>query len=702
MLFSAIACSAGQHYQTSYLCVHGHKTIFVCMYFHYPGVLWALGALSLPILIHLLHLRPVKHVYFSNLPMLQDIVHQVQARRRVAHWFVLLCRLLAGACVIFAFAGPYLPTRHVAPRSHYVLLYVDNSYSMSNLTAADEAALHTAVYVAQQIVHNYDKKTRFFLLTNDLSPLRPLLQREILAQLAKITYSSRRRTASACQERIQRLQQHYRVPLDAYWISDFQANLFDTKLHIDTVNRWHILPIFPLSTHNIFIDTAYSAVPTWRLHHPNRICVRVQNMRNTPCDPCTVKLFVEGTQQALQTVSLGAGHASAVCFDYTPDTLVDQRMYVQVDDPVVLFDNRFYLSPTAAAPVSILEVADLSAPTYVEQAYAENERFIYQRYTLDELPYAQLYAQDLVILQGLSTLPRLLQRALSTFLSAGKSLLVIPPVQASSEGYVGLFPGFTFDSTAQRLQPLTTPRHDAPFYAQVFTRSKGTGQISMPQATASYQWRPLDLEPLLRFVAGKSFLSTSRYLSGRRYLLSAPLSAEYTNFMQHALFVPTLYKVATQSQQQHEQLYTRLDMQALFTAMVHADKRELFYLRGESGKLHALSTSRHGEQHRFFVEKAVQQPGFYALLQDSTQLRWMACNLPAAESILRCLNTQALAKKLAPLQHLVITQPEIAKNPRATGEFTHLPILLWQYFVAAALFFFILEAVYLRYGRVGH
>ena len=671
------------------------------MYFHYPGALWALGALSLPILIHLLHLRPVKHVYFSHLPMLQEVVHQVQARGRLMHWVVLFFRLLALTCVVFAFARPYLPTRHVAPRSHYVLLYVDNSYSMSNLTAGDEAALHAAVYIAQQIVHNYDEKTQFFLLTNDVSPLRPLLQREILDQLATITYSSRRRTASACQERSQRLQQRYRVPMDVYWISDFQANLFDTKLQIDTVNRWHILPIFPLSTHNIFIDTAYSVMPTWTTHHPNRICVRVQNMRKTPCDPCTVKLFVEGTQQALQTVSFGAGHSSEICFDYTPDTLVEQRIYVQVDDPVVLFDNRFYLSPTEAPAVSILEVADPAAPTYVERAYAENERFIYQRYTLNELPYAQLYAQDLVILQGLSQLPRLLLRALSTFLSEGKSLLVIPPVQATLEGYAALFPGFTFDSTAQRLQPLTTPRYDAPFYAQVFARSKGTGQISMPQATASYQWSPLDLQPLLHFVAGKAFLSTSSYLSGRRYLLSAPLSGDYTNFMQHALFVPTLYKVATQSQQQHEQLYARLDMQALFMSTAHADKRELFYLRSEGGKLHALSTRRHGQQYRFFVETAIQQPGFYALLQDSTQLRWMAFNIPAEESMLRCLDTRALEKKLTPLQHLVITQPKISKYPRTTGEFTHLPISLWQYFVAAALFFLFVEAVYLRYG-VGH
>src|SRR5688500_19399098 len=52
------------------------------MQFLYPSFLWALTALSIPIILHLFYFRRYKKVYFSNLRFLREVKEETSARNR--------------------------------------------------------------------------------------------------------------------------------------------------------------------------------------------------------------------------------------------------------------------------------------------------------------------------------------------------------------------------------------------------------------------------------------------------------------------------------------------------------------------------------------------------------------------------------------------------------------------------------------------
>ena len=78
------------------------------MQFIYPQILWALLALAIPVIIHLFHFRRFKKVYFTNVKFLKEIKEEKSTRNKLRNLLVLICRLLAYAFIIFAFAQPFI------------------------------------------------------------------------------------------------------------------------------------------------------------------------------------------------------------------------------------------------------------------------------------------------------------------------------------------------------------------------------------------------------------------------------------------------------------------------------------------------------------------------------------------------------------------------------------------------------------------
>ena len=670
------------------------------MQFYDPAMLWWMAALVLPVLIHLFDLRPLRRVYFSHLPMLREVLRVVdrRMRRKVMKIWVLVCRLLAWACLVMAFAQPYVPVSSKYSKSDRVLLYVDNSYSMSRSTSFSEvSALDASIYVAQQVVGSYEEGTEFFLLTNDYMPLRSYSSDEVLDRLSLVEYSSLRRTFQQFALRAGPLLRES-LPMDVYWMSDFQANLFEEGVPFlsDSLHQWYVLPVSVRWAHNLFIDTAYSESPAWVSGVPNQLCLRVVNLREEPCDPCTLRFSVEGVEQALQTVEILPYGRQEVCFEYSAEPLGSQRARVEVEDPLVRFDNTFYVSLTEAQPVNIVEIAPPLAPSYIGKAYAESQRFSYQRFEPRDVPYELLYAQDLVILHGLPQLSEALRLALFDFLGGGGDLLVIPPLEADLTSYGELLVGFSRVDEEGELLPLAAPLYQMPFFGQVFSRKES--QVSMPRARQLYSWQPLDVQSILGFVDESAFLSRSSIGEGECYLLSVPLLGEYTDFAKHSIFVPVLYRIATRSQRRFDHLYYSPRGQELSLTLRGTDSlKPLFSLGGESGEKYLLSARREMREYALSLARRSYLPGFYRLEQDTSFLTWVAFNVTPLESDLRVLDREELEEKCSTLRNIHFIDEDLATSAQGFLSQVDRPRELWGYFLVAALLFLFVEMACLRY-----
>ncbi len=148
------------------------------MAFLFPSFLWALAALAIPVIIHLFQLRRFKRIEFPNVRMLQEVSQQTRSRQKVKHWLVLLARLLTVACLVLAFAQPYLPNASgaVMAGQRAVSLFVDNSWSMDG-TNAQGRLLDQARRHAQDAVMAYKATDRFQVLTNTFEGREQMIDR---------------------------------------------------------------------------------------------------------------------------------------------------------------------------------------------------------------------------------------------------------------------------------------------------------------------------------------------------------------------------------------------------------------------------------------------------------------------------------------------------------------------------------------------
>jgi hypothetical protein len=107
---------------------------------------------------------------------LAEISQQTRARKKVQHWLVLLARLLALACLVLAFAQPYLPSKSGAVQAgqRAVSLFLDDSFSMDGRNAQGRL-LDQARKGAQDAVMAYSATDRFQVLTGQFGGKEQIL-----------------------------------------------------------------------------------------------------------------------------------------------------------------------------------------------------------------------------------------------------------------------------------------------------------------------------------------------------------------------------------------------------------------------------------------------------------------------------------------------------------------------------------------------
>jgi len=139
------------------------------MRFEHPNFLFALILLVVPILIHLFSFRRYKTFYFSSIYFLKNIEEETKNVRKLKHLLVLISRLFAFVCLIFAFAQPYIPVKGLGKNINSILaIYIDNSFSMSSI-GANGNLLSESKEQARKIIENTSANTQVLLVTNALS-----------------------------------------------------------------------------------------------------------------------------------------------------------------------------------------------------------------------------------------------------------------------------------------------------------------------------------------------------------------------------------------------------------------------------------------------------------------------------------------------------------------------------------------------------
>src|SRR5258705_2925947 len=94
------------------------------------GFLGALGALAIPVIIHLMFRTRARTVDLGTLQFLKIVLRDNARKRRLKRWVLLALRLACVALIALVFARPYLLATEPVEGERIVVVLVDRSASM--------------------------------------------------------------------------------------------------------------------------------------------------------------------------------------------------------------------------------------------------------------------------------------------------------------------------------------------------------------------------------------------------------------------------------------------------------------------------------------------------------------------------------------------------------------------------------------------
>jgi hypothetical protein len=668
--------------------------IFGRMTFLYPSFLWALAALSIPILIHLFNFRKTTRIYFSNTRFLKLVKEVTTAKRRLKHYLILAARLLFLLFLILAFAQPMIPAREQLANGKSIVLYIDNSQSMSAQLGDKTRGIDAGLSFAENIVALFPPDTRYRILTNDFAPFSNSFKTkaEALDLLAQIRVSPVTRSMAEIKERLE--QDRSMRPTEFFWIADFQKSTAGKIPSLwDSASRWHLVPVTFAPLPNVFLDSAFLENPFSASGEKNVLTVRVRNEGKAEIDQLNLKLTINNIQAGTATVSIPQGGVAETNFDLTTGLTGLNQALITFNDFPVSFDNEFFLALNFTAKVNILEVKSTNETTPVEKVFGNKSVFNFKSFSVANFNYSLLEQADLVVVNGLDKLDPSLSLALRNYIQQSGTLLLIPGARPDATTWQQFTGNNLLRVMTEKGIPeeLDRPDFNNPFFENVF--EERTVSIAMPRATRILEWGA-DRSAILKFKNDRPFLSRFDQ-QGVLYLLASPLNQTYTDFYNHALFVPVMYRVAAGSLKSENQLYHTLNEDFITMRIDSLPPDESVRLKGAQEIVPAQR--KLNDQVLLEIPKFSISQGFYHVLAQNDTVNLLAFNLDKAESLLDQYSGTEMKNQMGNGENISIFEAGSTEAFSNEIKERYLGKPLWKYALMIALFFLFVEVLLIRF-----
>ena len=530
------------------------------MIFANPAMLWALAAVAIPIAVHLFNFRRHRKVYFSNVDRLEELRTESRRQSTLRRWLVLLMRCLAVVALVLAFARPSLPgsAHQLRSGATVVSVYVDNTFSMENSAAAG-SQLDLARQKGREIAAAYGPSDRFQLMTADLSgeQFQWLGRDEFLEALDALQITPASRTLGEVVSR-QRdfLHQSHAPNQHAYIVSDFQASAADfDQLAPDSLTLTTLVPLEAIASDNLYIDALRLDAPAYFGGGTVSVEVTIRNSGTADAEKIPLRLIVAGRERAVATLDIPAGTAARAALRFTLDSAGWLDARAEITDYPITFDDTYHFSLLAGQPVGMLEV-DAAAPNPHIKKLFDGDAAV--RYATGSLP-PDLEPYHFIVLNEPRSLPSGQAQQLAAWVEQGGTLAVVPAANADAADLnhlLALVRAPRLDVWQPRQMKASSVDHAASLYRNVFSAT--SSEMEMPSVQGCYRLAAQQAvsHAIIACPDGSPLLSAIPCGAGRLYLFAMPLTAEWTDLVQQALFVPTLYNMALYSLPQPPPAYT--------------------------------------------------------------------------------------------------------------------------------------------------
>jgi hypothetical protein len=683
------------------------------MQFIYPSFLAALGFLAVPIIVHLFNFVRYKRIYFSNVHFLKEVKQETQSRSRLKHLLILASRLLVILFLVFAFAQPFIPAKNaiIKEGTKAVSVYIDNSFSMAaigkNGTLLDEAKKDAA-----DIIKSFAPTDQFQLLTNDfLGKHQHWVNKKVFTEMleeVKISPSVKKISEIVSRQKDMLAAANNQVKL-SYIISDFQNPAFDlSQLKNDSTITHQLVPLIGNKTPNIYIDSCWFVNPARQYNQPEILHVRIVNTGSNDVENVPVKLLINGLQRAVASANIKAESSIEIEMTYTNKESGFINGQIQINDYPLTYDNDLYFSYHVSKKISLLIVTQKEENPYLNKLFGNDPLFEVVKCTPKNIDYGSLGNYNLVILSNLDELSSGLLEELKIKIEKGLNVLVFPGTKVKLDDYNDLLANYSsslsiLDTIHVKVEKINF-KH--PVYLGVFEESKMKKEnVNYPLITKHYPIKTSNKgnqELLLSLINGDQFLLQYSSGNGKLYFCASALDEEFSNFQRHALFVPTLHKIAISSSFLEPLSYTIGNSQNIELKKIGAQSDPVYHIHSSDGKSEFITqTKSSGFNYIIDAEKQIKNAGNYWLKNNTNDtIKSLSFNYNRIESNTNYYAVEALEERILNLKlnHFKVIEKG-AKNMAATMMNMNKGTQLWKWCVIFALICLGIEIALIRWMK---
>jgi type 1 glutamine amidotransferase len=689
------------------------------MSFLNPLFLFALMAVGLPLLIHLLNLKRPQKVAFSTLAFFQELKNTTIRRIRIKRFLLLLLRLLAIACLAFVLARPFLPPalsdggNSQAPALNAILL--DNSISMSRI-GKQGPLFEYAKEIVQDIEESAKDEDRFMLqlmngegeYSNILSPanlLKTLDETEIKPAGNFIL--------NRLNGLIESVQEAPYQNKNIFVITDGQLSQLNDLQDLETDNiTITVIDVGEVDVQNTMVSNITTSTNMIGTNIPFTLNVELTNQSEVAAVNQFVSLEFEGQNAGQYSVALAPNERKTFTFEITPSKTGSSKGKLMIEGDEFQADNEYYFTVQVPEAQNVLWVSeDKPAQDFISYTGAmlrvagENDaQLTYQEATTSVFETANLSDFDAILLDGVTDIPEYSFQALQSFVQSGGGVIFFPSENGDLNNYndllaqfnAGRFAGIqgdyaSFNSVATADELL----EDHPAFSGLFERDQDE-QLRFTSPEIYYYLKLVTASSgtgfdLLSMNNGDVLVHEKRFGEGNLVIAAIGNDPGWSNFPVKPLFAPFYYRILLYSASSDQGGFANHQLGNTFSWQGNIDGEEAVIEIGEDVIKPTVDVVSSGIRLRYPAEEWT--PGWLTV-KDGSKSYVLSSNMSAEESNFTETNEQQLenlAEGIAVtwVDAAEIDEEELQSEIMASGFGKE----IWSWFMLAGLIFLITESL---------
>ncbi len=626
------------------------------MSFLYPNILWALFAVLIPLIIHLINLRRPKTVLFSNVEFVKEVQKAVQKRVRLKDYLLLALRMLAIVFLVLAFANPVLKKQNtnIAENKHSVVILLDNSYSMM-MGDAYGAYFQQAKNVAENILKQYPNTDEFLVLPfSEIKGYKRFYpKKQALRKLRKIQTDIRTASLPEIFAKTEKIFAKARNPQrHLFLVSDFQKNtvFLDSTIKLLENYQVNLIKIGEESRPNAYVSKLEYLNRTLDNTTPLSWKVVVKNSGKSEIKSMALRLSVNGKIKDRATLNIPPDQTAEKKLHYTDNAFGWKKGKIEIDDPNLIFDNTFFFTYEVKEKINVGVFYKQKIPTglrlLLEKVF--EKEFVTSFEPLQKFDVNSLGKFSVIILYGIPEWSDAMFTHLQKWLDEGNGLILVPQAEDDKTSLDDFLQKFqlgeilNFKEYPQGIE-LHKPPLESPFYKGVFREEKG--EFLSPKIYKLFQIRPnpaVPYEELVRTYEDNPFALHFPKNSGHLFVLASSLDPAWSSLQKNDFFVPFFHRMFVMSSRPVPKFFY-VSGENLPSFSVKTSEKLPVRLKLETDSLEIIPEQyQEGNFRKILLQNLTLKPGIYEVLQGKKLLRYLAVNPSSQESEMQFASLEEL------------------------------------------------------------